>query len=74
MTGDVYVFCSDGIFEAFDEALQEFGAARVIDIVQKHWQQPAKEIVGAIVTAVQQFCGDAVQSDDRTVVVLRITN
>ena len=26
--GDVFVFCSDGIFEAFDEAGQEFGAGR----------------------------------------------
>ena len=25
--GDVFVLCSDGIFEAFDEAGQEFGAA-----------------------------------------------
>ena len=29
--GDVFVFCSDGIFEAFDEAGEEFGARRVLD-------------------------------------------
>ena len=34
--GDVFVLCSDGIFEAFDEAGQEFGAQRVIDVDRAH--------------------------------------
>ena len=33
--GDVFVLCSDGIFEAFDEAGQEFGAERVIDVIER---------------------------------------
>ncbi len=70
--GDVFVLCSDGIFEAFDEAGQEFGAGRVIDIVKQTHELPAKEIVNAMVAAVHSFCGDAPQSDDRTVVALKI--
>jgi sigma-B regulation protein RsbU (phosphoserine phosphatase) len=70
--GDVFVLCSDGIFEAFDEAGQEFGAHRVIEVVEKSHDKTSKEIVNAVFGAVQQFCGDAPQSDDRTVVVVKI--
>ena len=70
--GDTFVLCSDGIFEAFNEAGQEFGAQRVIDIVEQAHELPAKEIVNRMFAAVQSFCGDAEQSDDRTVVALKI--
>jgi sigma-B regulation protein RsbU (phosphoserine phosphatase) len=70
--GDVFVLCSDGIFEAFDEAGQEFGAPRVIDVIERTFMRPSKEIVNEVFGAVQNFCGDAPQSDDRTVVVVKI--
>jgi len=70
--GDIFVLCSDGIYEAFDEAGQEFGVARVLDVLDRSHALSSKEIVSAIFFAVQQFCGDAEQSDDRTVVVVKI--
>jgi sigma-B regulation protein RsbU (phosphoserine phosphatase) len=70
--GDVFVLCSDGIFEAFDEAGKEFGAQRVIDVIERTYTMTSKEIVNELFSAVQLFCGDAPQSDDRTVVVVKI--
>jgi phosphoserine phosphatase RsbU/P len=70
--GDIFVLCSDGISEAFNEAGQEFGAERVLDVVERSHALTSKEIVSAIFAAVHQFCGDAEQSDDRTVVVVKI--
>jgi sigma-B regulation protein RsbU (phosphoserine phosphatase) len=70
--GDVLVFCSDGIFEAWNRAGEEFGAARLLDIVDRSRQQTAKEIVAAIVDAVSKFRGDASQTDDQTAVVVKI--
>ena len=70
--GDVFVFCSDGISEAFNEAGEEFGSPRLLDVIERTHQQPAKEIVAEIFGAVQMFCGDAEQIDDRTVVVVKI--
>ena len=70
--GEIFVLCSDGIFEAFDEAGQEFGAHRVIDVIERSHAKTSKEIVNDMFTAVQSFCGDAPQSDDRTVVVVKI--
>ncbi len=66
------MLCSDGIFEAFNESGQDFGAERVIQVIERTSDRPAKEMVNEIFAAVQQFCGDAPQSDDRTVVVVKI--
>ncbi|HUQ86448.1 MAG TPA: GAF domain-containing SpoIIE family protein phosphatase [Vicinamibacterales bacterium] len=70
--GDIFVLCSDGIFEAFDESGTEFGAERVIDVIERTHDRPSKEIVNEVFAAVQSFSGHAPQSDDRTVVVVKI--
>lgn len=71
--GDVFAFCSDGIFEAFNEEGVEFGAGRVVEVVERTHAQPAADIVRAIFDAMQAFRGDAEQADDQTVVVVKIT-
>jgi sigma-B regulation protein RsbU (phosphoserine phosphatase) len=71
--GDVFVFCSDGIFEAFNEAGEEFGADRIGQVVEETHDAPAKDIVTAIFSAMQLFRGEAEQTDDQTVVVVKIT-
>jgi sigma-B regulation protein RsbU (phosphoserine phosphatase) len=72
--GDVFVFCSDGISETFDAAGEEFGSPRVGQTALEHRDKSAKEIVQAIFGAMQEFRGDAPQTDDQTVVVVKITN
>jgi sigma-B regulation protein RsbU (phosphoserine phosphatase) len=72
-TGDVFVFCSDGIFEAMNREGDEFGAERLIAVVERTRTQPAKAIVDAIFAAVYEFCRDADPNDDRTAVALRVT-
>jgi sigma-B regulation protein RsbU (phosphoserine phosphatase) len=71
--GDMYVFCSDGVFEAFDAEGREFGARRLIDVAERSRDLTARQTVEAIASAVHAFRGDAPQSDDVTAVVLRIT-
>jgi sigma-B regulation protein RsbU (phosphoserine phosphatase) len=73
-TDDVFVFCSDGILEAFNDEGQEFGADRLLEVIERTHATPAKEIVGSIFGAMQAFRGDAEQTDDQTVVVVKITN
>jgi sigma-B regulation protein RsbU (phosphoserine phosphatase) len=70
--GELYVFCTDGIFEAFDNNGREFGVERLIKAVQRHRTGTAREIVDAIAEAVRQFRGPAPQSDDMTALVVRI--
>jgi sigma-B regulation protein RsbU (phosphoserine phosphatase) len=72
-TGDVFVFCSDGIYEAFSPDGEEFGATRVCDIVAANRQHPARRIVELIFEAVEAFRGERSQSDDMTAVAVKIT-
>jgi phosphoserine phosphatase RsbU/P len=71
--GDVFVFCSDGIFESWNAEGEEFGAARLIEVVDQEREKSAKEIVAAIFGAATAFRGAAPQTDDQTAVVVKIT-
>jgi sigma-B regulation protein RsbU (phosphoserine phosphatase) len=71
--GDVFIFCSDGISETFNEAGEEFGQQRVGEVVLANRDKPAREIVDAIFGAMQAFRGTADQTDDQTAVVVKIT-
>ena len=73
IAGDVYVFCSDGVYDANDALGREFGLERTLEIVHNTRQQPAREIVDAIFSAVHDFRGDTPPNDDMTAVALRIT-
>jgi sigma-B regulation protein RsbU (phosphoserine phosphatase) len=71
--GDVFVFCSDGIFEAMKEDNQEeFGAKRLCDVVREYRHQAARRIVDAIFDAVAAFQLGAPRQDDMTAVAVKI--
>ena len=74
VAGDVFVFCSDGVYDAHDARGHEFGTDRLLKIVRDMRQQPAREIVDAIFSSVQDFRGDTPPNDDMTAVALRITS
>ncbi len=72
--GDVFVFCTDGVFEACDREGREFGAARVMEIIDRLADSPAQKIVDGIFEAVDVFRSDGLPADDMTAVALRITS
>jgi sigma-B regulation protein RsbU (phosphoserine phosphatase) len=71
--GDVFVFCTDGIFEAANAEGMEFGAKRLSDVVGSNRKGTAREIVDAIFDAAILFRGTAPQLDDMTAVAVKIT-
>jgi len=71
--GDLFVFCTDGVFEANDALGREFGAERLLQVVHAERQKPPGEVVDAIFAAVQDFRGDTPPNDDMTAVALKIT-
>jgi phosphoserine phosphatase RsbU/P len=71
--GDIYVFCSDGVSEARDPIGEEFGYARLIDVVAATRHQPSSDVVDAIFGALHEFQADAPTHDDMTAVVVKIT-
>ncbi len=74
MSGDLFVFCSDGVFEARDTRRREFGADRLMRLVEDAPEKPARQLVDAIFDAVEAFRGEATPNDDMTAVVLKITS
>ena len=71
--GDLFVFCSDGVFEANDLLLREFGSARLMKVLEEVRDLPAKQMVDAIFAAVAEFRGEAQPNDDMTAVAVKIT-
>jgi sigma-B regulation protein RsbU (phosphoserine phosphatase) len=71
--GDLFVFCTDGVFEANDAHGREFGAERLLDVVHEARERPARDVVDAVFDAVQTFRGARSPHDDMTAVALRIT-
>ena len=72
-SGDVFVFCSDGVSEAMNRKSEEFGSGRLIEVVSKTRHLTAKEIVFSIVEAVEAHRAGFPPNDDTTVVALKIT-
>lgn len=68
---DVLVVYTDGVTEAQNEAEDEFGEARLIEVVEAEKQngRSASDIERAILTAVHHFVADAPQFDDITLLV-----
>jgi phosphoserine phosphatase RsbU/P len=69
--GDVLVLFSDGVTEASDPRGEDFGEARLAELVAGMRDRPATEIVEAINSAVFAFTEGAPAADDITVVAAR---
>jgi sigma-B regulation protein RsbU (phosphoserine phosphatase) len=70
---DVFVFCSDGVYEAMNRESEEFGARRLLDVVGRTRDATAREIVQAIELAVEEHRAGFAPNDDMTIVALRLT-
>jgi sigma-B regulation protein RsbU (phosphoserine phosphatase) len=71
--GDIFVFCTDGLYEAIDQDEQDFGSERVIDIINALANEPAQRIVDRIFEDVAKFRADGPPADDMTAVAVKIT-
>jgi serine phosphatase RsbU (regulator of sigma subunit) len=69
--GESLLFYTDGISEAMDNQGNEFGVERIYASLQETLQSNAQELLAHLVQAVEDFTGDAEQSDDLTVFVVR---
>jgi sigma-B regulation protein RsbU (phosphoserine phosphatase) len=70
--GDVFVFFSDGIVDAVNHKDHQFGRHRVEEVVRKHCEGSADDLVTAIFKAVDEHSSGVSPFDDETVVVLKI--
>lgn len=71
--GDVVALCSDGVEESRNPAGEALGSDRIRQVLRRMADSSAAEIAQALLEATDRFSGTAEPSDDRTVVVLKVT-
>ena len=69
--GDSIVLFTDGVTEAINTDEQEFGDDRLIKTLENHPGCTCQEMIDAIKADVAEFVGEAEQSDDITMLVLK---
>ena len=69
--GDLLIFFTDGVIEAFDENGQEFGNERWLAAIRSLPKGTAQESLQYLMTRVDAFVGVTRQSDDITCMVFR---
>ncbi len=70
--GDLVILYTDGVTEAFDPGYAAFGEERLVCVAKECRDLPAAQIRDRIILAVRDFTGAAPQSDDITLVVIRV--
>jgi sigma-B regulation protein RsbU (phosphoserine phosphatase) len=70
--GDLFVFMSDGILDATNNAGDLFGRKRLEEVVARNWQRTADDVVAAIFQAVADHQAGVDPFDDETVVAMKI--
>ena len=71
-SGDVYAFYSDGITEAENHTRDQFGEERLIKTLERLHEGTANDILQGMLKEVQNFVGGNEQSDDMTMIVLKV--
>jgi sigma-B regulation protein RsbU (phosphoserine phosphatase) len=72
-SGDLLVISSDGISEAMNSNLEQFGEERLQAVIRENRSASPSTIIEKIIAAVRTHAGDQPQSDDMTLIVLKRT-
>jgi sigma-B regulation protein RsbU (phosphoserine phosphatase) len=69
--GDILLIGTDGAWETRNSKSQQFGKTRVSEMLGRHHHRNAEDIVQAILEALAEFRGEAIQEDDITLLVIK---
>jgi len=69
--GDMLVLLTDGFYEYQNEQDEQFGQDRVGEVILRHCDQPAAQIITHLVEQAKQFAGAAPQVDDLTALIVK---
>jgi len=72
VSGDVFLFFTDGLSEAMNESSELFGEGRLRGIIEQSDRLGSEEIKERILAEIRSFVGGAAQHDDMTLVVLKV--
>jgi phosphoserine phosphatase RsbU/P len=69
--GDTLLLFSDGVTEAMNEADEEFGDDHLVACMRARANKEPQAILEELIGEVKTFCGEALQSDDVTMMLVR---
>jgi serine phosphatase RsbU (regulator of sigma subunit) len=72
VSGDVFVFFTDGLSEAMNERAELFGEGRLREVIERTDLLGTEQIKEAILAGIRSFVGGAAPHDDMTLVVLEV--
>ncbi len=72
--GDRIFMYSDGVPEAMDGELEQYGDDRMLELIKAGRGKPLNEAVGALLASVQKWCGRSGPKDDVSILALEITD
>ncbi len=70
--GDLLALFTDGITEAPAPDGEEFGAARLAELLRAHRERPLEAVIAAVLDALRQWSGPVDAHDDVTLVLARV--
>ena len=71
-SGDILVLFTDGLTEAVNSLMQEFGETRLLEVLSEQHEDGANAWVSRLESRVREFAAGQAQSDDLTCVVLKL--
>ncbi|HEY54289.1 MAG TPA: serine/threonine-protein phosphatase [Caldilineae bacterium] len=69
--GDYLVIYTDGVTDAVNERMEDFGEKRLVETLRRHWGLSAQAMLTQIHQGVRAWSGSAPPFDDFTIVVVR---
>jgi serine phosphatase RsbU (regulator of sigma subunit)/sensor domain CHASE-containing protein len=70
-TGDGVVLYTDGLTEAEDKDLNQYGSERLCEVLKHNWHHSAREIQQAVIEDLRSHLGDIPFEDDVTILVMK---
>lgn len=71
-SGDIIIFCTDGITEAVNTKREQYGLEKFKEMIIENSSKSCQEIIDNIVQDINKFVGRAKQHDDQTLMVMKI--
>jgi sigma-B regulation protein RsbU (phosphoserine phosphatase) len=72
MCDDVIILFTDGVTEAMNKKMEEFSEEKLEKIVTGNYTKSPDEIMKDILTEVQNYADGAIQSDDITLMIIKV--
>ncbi len=72
VSGDIIILCTDGILEAQNEKGIQYSEANLMSIIKTNHNSTSNDIVGKVRFDFERFCGNTLQHDNHSLMIIKI--